>query len=152
KTFKEYPQESICAHVLDPRYTTFRTQIPGDFVTRQMNMMVRYFGQPVTNTYEHHNVHPHLTLAMTDVNRLIHCVYPTGPRTCRYYGFLYSLWGEKRGPLRWLVGQFLRAIVVWTARKVFAEDATIFGAVQGGLESSPFPGVVGVREERIHVF
>jgi choline monooxygenase len=35
---------------------------------------------------------------------------------------------------------------------VFAEDASIYDGVQKGLEASPHPGVIGVREERVFAF
>jgi phenylpropionate dioxygenase-like ring-hydroxylating dioxygenase large terminal subunit len=152
KTFKEYPDETICSHVLDPRYTTFNTAIPNDWVTRRMNWLIRQLGEPVTNQYQHQNVHPHITFSRMDVYRLIQCVYPTGPRTCRYYNFMFSLWGRGRGPIRWALARFLQEIVVRTGKQVFREDASIFEAVQRGMESSPFPGVIGTREERIYVF
>jgi hypothetical protein len=45
--------------------------------------------------------------------------------------------------------QFAATLV---ARRVFAEDATIYEGVQKGLAASPHPGVIGVREERIYYF
>jgi hypothetical protein len=77
-----YPEEDICAHELDQRYTTFKTAIPDDWVTRRMNGIVRRLGEPVTKLYQHANVHPHVTFSRLDVYRLIQCVYPTGPATC----------------------------------------------------------------------
>ena len=38
------------------------------------------------------------------------------------------------------------------AYQVFGEDASIYRGVQRGMEASPFPGVIGVREERVHEF
>ena len=38
------------------------------------------------------------------------------------------------------------------ARKVFREDASIYQGVQRGMEASPHRGVIGTREERVHVF
>ena len=152
KTFGTYPDEAVCGHVLDPRYTTFTTAIGDDWVTRRMNRLVRRLGQPVTATYEHQNVHPHVTFSRLDVHRQVQCVYPTGPRSCRYYNFMFTLWGAGGGPARWAQARFLRAVVLYTAGKVFKEDASVFAGVQRGLEASPFPGVVGTREERIHEF
>ena len=37
-------------------------------------------------------------------------------------------------------------------KKVFAEDGSIYSGVQRGMECSPFPGVIGVREERVYHF
>ena len=46
----------------------------------------------------------------------------------------------------------LRAIATYVGKQVFAEDASIYEGVQRGLEASPHRGVIGTREERIHVF
>jgi hypothetical protein len=37
-------------------------------------------------------------------------------------------------------------------KKVFAEDGSIYAAVQQGLAVSPHRGVIGTREERIYYF
>jgi phenylpropionate dioxygenase-like ring-hydroxylating dioxygenase large terminal subunit len=152
KTFKTMPEADVCSHVLDERYTTFTSAIPNDWMTRAMNWIVRRLGQPVTKTYEHQNVHPHITFSRMDVYRLIQAVYPTSPTTCRYSSFLFSLRGRRRGPLSWLLYRLLRPAVVHTAKKVFGEDASIYTAVQHGMKSSPYPGVIGTREERIYYF
>jgi phenylpropionate dioxygenase-like ring-hydroxylating dioxygenase large terminal subunit len=152
KTFKDFPEEQICSHVLDERFTTFKTDVPDDWTGRRMNGIVRRLGGELTGHYYHANVHPHVTFSRMDVYRLIQCVYPTGPATCRYYNFMFSLRGARRNPWAWLNYQFLKAVVVYAGKKVFREDGSIFQAVQRGMEASPFPGVIGAREERIHFF
>ena len=37
-------------------------------------------------------------------------------------------------------------------RAVFNEDRAIFDAQQRGIQASPHRGVIGTREERIHIF
>ena len=44
------------------------------------------------------------------------------------------------------------AVVLWVGKQVFAEDASIYEGVQRGMAASPHAGVIGTREERIHVF
>src|SRR5262245_5193669 len=141
KTFKEYPEESNAWHVLDPRYTMFRTVIPDDWVNRRMAWLVRRLGVPVTNDSWHHVRHPHLTQSSLDVNRMVQSVFPTVPRTCRYRSILYTLRGRRRGPLAWALARFLRPIVISVGKKVFAEDGAIYAAVQRGLAASPHAGV-----------
>ena len=52
----------------------------------------------------------------------------------------------------WALYRMLRAIATYVGKQVFAEDASIYEGVQRGLEASPHRGVIGTREERIHVF
>jgi phenylpropionate dioxygenase-like ring-hydroxylating dioxygenase large terminal subunit len=152
KTFKDYPEESNAWHELDPEYSTFRTIVPGGWVNWWMELFIRCIGVPVTKTYWHHVRHPHITYSSMDVHRLIMCVFPTSPTTCRYRSILYTLRGHRRNPLAWGLARTLRPIVVSVAKKLYWEDATIYGAVQRGLEASPYTGVIGTREERVYVF
>lgn len=152
KTFKDLPPEGASWHELDPRFTTFRTLIPDNWANRTMNRLVRRLGVPVTGEYWHHVRHPHVTYNQLDVHRMVQAVFPTSPTTCRYRATVYSLRGPRRNPLAWAVYRMLRPSVVLVSRKVFGEDATIYGGVQKGLEASPHPGVIGTREERIYTF
>jgi phenylpropionate dioxygenase-like ring-hydroxylating dioxygenase large terminal subunit len=151
-TFKDYPPESDCWHELDPRFTTFRTVVPGDYIGRWQARLVRWLGEPVTMDYWHHVRHPHVTFSSLDVHRMMMCVFPTGPTTCRYRSIVFTLRGRRRNPFAWAVGRFLRPIVVAVGKKVYAEDGSIYTSVQRGLEASPHAGVIGTREERVHVF
>jgi phenylpropionate dioxygenase-like ring-hydroxylating dioxygenase large terminal subunit len=151
-TFKEMIPEPDCEHDLQPHYTFFEGKIRDDWMTRRMNGLVRRLGMPVTQRYRHLLIHPHVQFSRLDVYRMVQAVYPTGPRSCRYWNFMFTLWGTRGGPLRWVQARFLRWVVRLTSMKVFAEDGSIFAAVQRGLTASPFPGVIGTREERIYPF
>ena len=122
-----------------------------DFTGRAMEWLVRRLGQPVTGEYWHRVLHPHATGSSLDVFRMMQCVFPTGPRTCRYRCILFTLRGVRRSVFAWACYRFLRSISTMVAYKVFREDASIYRGVQRGLEVSPHPGVIGTREERIHV-
>jgi hypothetical protein len=101
----------------------------------------------------HHNVrHPHLTFSSLDVYRMLQVVYPITPVTCRYRSMLYTLRGHRHNPFAWTLANILRPIVKLVSKRVFAEDARIYHAVQKGLMVSPHQGVIGTREERIYVF
>lgn len=152
KTFGEFPEESNAWHELDPSFSTFKTVTPNDFVNRQQAWLVRRLGQPVTGEYWHHVRHPHVTLTSLDVHRMIFCVFPLTPTTCRYWCVLYTLRGHRRNPLAWALSRVLRPIVTRVAEKVFYEDARIYDSVQMGLLASPHRGVIGTREERIYGF
>ena len=152
KTFKDFPPEANAWHELDPRYTTFRTIPPNDFPTRFQRWVSRRVGGPVTDEYWHRVLHPHATASSLDSFRMMQCVFPTGPTTCRYRCIFFTLRGRLRNPVPWLLARVQSWIATLVARKVFAEDASIYDGVQRGLEASPHCGVIGTREERIHVF
>ncbi|WP_439622592.1 aromatic ring-hydroxylating oxygenase subunit alpha [Gemmata sp.] len=152
KTFKEYSAEENSWHELTDTFTSFRTVPPSDWPTRAGNWMVRRLGRPVENMYWHRVRHPHVTGASLDVMRIMQCVFPTGPATCRYRSLFFTLRGARRGPLAWATYRFLRPIATAVAKKVFDEDGRIYGGVQQGLVASPHRGVIGTREERIFHF
>lgn len=151
-TFRDMPTEENSWHELTERYSSYKTIAPYDLPGRLTDWLVGRMGQQVTHEYWHRLVCPHTTSSSLDVTRLMMCVFPTGPTTCRYRSILFTLRGTRRGPLTWLAYRFLRAMAKWVSRRVFDEDAAIYPAVQMGLQASPHRGVIGVREERIYVF
>jgi len=151
-TFKDFPPEENAWHELTGRFSSFRTIPPRDFAGRAMDWLVCRLGQPVTGEYWHRVLHPHATGSSLDVFRMMQCVFPTGPRTCRYRCILFTLRGSRRGPLAWVCYKFVKGVSTMIARRVFDEDASIYRGVQRGLEASPHSGVIGTREERIHAF
>ncbi|MFO0804323.1 MAG: aromatic ring-hydroxylating dioxygenase subunit alpha [Gemmataceae bacterium] len=151
-TFKVMPEEDVSAHELNERYTTFRAAAPNDIGSRIERLMARLLGRPLTRTYWHRNRHPHITSAMLDSFRMMQAVFPTGPTTCRYRSIFFTLRGRRNNPLAWSVYRTLKLAATLVAKKVFAEDATIYSGVQRGMASSPHRGVIGTREERIWYF
>ncbi|HEX4592547.1 MAG TPA: SRPBCC family protein, partial [Gemmataceae bacterium] len=151
-TFKDYPDEENAWHELALRFTTFKTIPPPIFVQRAADWIVRRLGEPVTGEYWHRVLHPHATGSSMDTFRMMQCVFPTGPATCRYRNIFFTVRGRRRNPVAWVLYRFLRAIGTKVARQVFAEDASIYVGVQRGLEASPHVGVIGTREERIYLF
>jgi choline monooxygenase len=152
KTFVKYPDESACEHDLRPAASGFVTPTPRDRTAWLQDWMVRRLGQPVTACYTHKVLHPHVTFNGLDVYRMVQCVFPTGPDTCRYRAIMYSLAGPRRTPLARLIAWGLRPVSVAVAKKVYNEDAAIYAVVQKGLAASPHRGVIGTREERLYVF
>jgi phenylpropionate dioxygenase-like ring-hydroxylating dioxygenase large terminal subunit len=150
-TFGDMPEEENAWHELEPNFTTFKTTIPNTWVTRRQCELVRMMGEHPTKEYWHYNRHPHITLSTLDVHRLVMCVFPITPTTCRYRSILFTLRG-KQGPVAWAASRFLRPIIVSVAKKVFGEDGGLYPAIQRGLTSSPHRGVIGTREERIYQF
>jgi phenylpropionate dioxygenase-like ring-hydroxylating dioxygenase large terminal subunit len=152
KTFKVYPEEENAWHEMTETYSSFKTIPPDEFATRIQNWIVRRLGEPIGNEYWHRVRHPHTTFSSLDSFRMIQCVFPTGPTTCRYRSILFTLRGRRRNPFAWTLYRMLRAVTTVIAKKVFAEDASIYESVQSGLSASPHAGVIGTREERIFAF
>jgi hypothetical protein len=57
-----------------------------------------------------------------------------------------------KGPLAWFFAKATKWIARIIARMILSEDGPIFPDVQRGVEASPFPGVLGTREERVYLF
>jgi phenylpropionate dioxygenase-like ring-hydroxylating dioxygenase large terminal subunit len=152
KTFKEFPDESNAWHELTERFTSFRTIPPHDLIGRMTDWIVRRLGHPVAHEYWHRVLHPHATGSSLDVFKMMQCVFPTGPATCRYRCIMFTLRGTSRGPAAWVLYRFLRWLTKRVGKQVFTEDASIYAGVQRGMAASPHPGVIGTREERIYVF
>jgi choline monooxygenase len=150
KTFGAMPTEESSWHELEPTFTTYKTIVASDWVGRTQAWLVRRLGEPATMEYWHYNRHPHITVSTLDVHRLMLCVFPLTPTTCRYRSTLFTLRGKKRNPLTWTLSRFLRPIVVHVAKRVFVEDGGLYPAIQRGLAASPHRGVIGTREERIY--
>ena len=73
--------------------------------TRAEDWIVRRLGEPVTNEYWHRVLHPHATGSSLDSFRMMQCVFPTGPTTCRYRCIFFTLRGRRRNPLAWVLYQ-----------------------------------------------
>jgi choline monooxygenase len=152
KTFKEQPAEDNCWHDLHDRYTSFRSGVVDPAVRRGQGWIAKVLGGPATNLYTHSHIHPNLLFSSLDVHRMIMTVFPTSPTTCRILLRMYPLAGRGRGPLKWLLARLIAWLVNRTSRQILEEDARIFADLQRGLRASCHPGVIGTREERIHVF
>jgi choline monooxygenase len=150
-TFGNFPEEDNCEHDLANTYTQFRTAEPRKIGNHIQAWFVRQLRRPLTRVYTHHHCHPHITYASLDVMRLIMMFLPTSATTSLHRVWLYAPKGPW-SPWRGSVALFLRYLVKLIARQVLVEDAGIFTDVQRGLDVSPFPGVIGNREERIYYF
>jgi phenylpropionate dioxygenase-like ring-hydroxylating dioxygenase large terminal subunit len=152
KTFKVFPDETNAWHELTDRFTSFKTIPPRELATRVEGWITRRLGMPVTNEYWHRVLHPHATGSSLDSFRMMQCVFPTGPTTCRYRCIFFTLRGYRKNPFAWLLYKSLRLVATMVAKQVFAEDGSIYQGVQRGMAASPHPGVIGTREERIYYF
>ena len=151
-TFKEFPPEENAWHELTDRFTSFRTVPPREFATFAQDWIVRRLGETVLNEYWHRALHPHATGSALDSFRMMQCVFPTGPTTCRYRCIFFTLRGYRKNPFAWMLYRMLKSIAIFVGKKVFAEDGSIYAGVQRGMASSPHAGVIGTREERVYQF
>jgi hypothetical protein len=82
----------------------------------------------------------------------VHSYIPTSPTRSRAIIRMFGFRGERRSPRAWLSSRFTGWQGRMGNRRVQLEDASIFGAVQRGLEASTYRGVIGTREERVYCF
>jgi phenylpropionate dioxygenase-like ring-hydroxylating dioxygenase large terminal subunit len=151
-TFKAYPPDTNVWHELTDRFSSFKTVPPRDLAAVTQEFISRRVGGPVTGEYWHRVLYPHATDSSLDSFRMMQCVFPTGPATCKYRSILFTLRGRRHNPLAWVLYRALRWMVTLVSKRVFAEDASIYEGVQKGLAASPHRGVIGVREERVYYF
>lgn len=151
-TFRNYPPEEAAWHELTDDFTSFHTMAPRDLGIRAEGWMVRGMGVRPTREYWHRVRHPHATGSSMDSFRMMQCVFPTGPTSCRYRCIFFTLRGTRANPLAWATYRTLRLIATVIGKKVFAEDGAIYAGVQRGMEVSPHAGVIGTREERVYHF
>jgi phenylpropionate dioxygenase-like ring-hydroxylating dioxygenase large terminal subunit len=152
KTFGPYAEEEDCEHVLDPRYTIFRTPVPRRFPNSMQAWAAAQLGIAPENVYTHMALHPHLLFNSLDVHRMAQCVVPTSAATTRIYNWVYGLRGARNDPIRRILAAATGRAAAAIAKRIVYEDSVIIPNVQRGLASSPHPGVIGRREERIYVF
>lgn len=152
KTFGNYPVEANVAHELQPGWTSYRTDEMNRWVKASIRSTTSWLGVPYTGDYTHYHVFPNLTFALMDLMSLAQIVVPTSPTTSRTMVWLFAPFGPRRGILPWLHAKGNALASKAVARRILAEDAPIFPAVQQGIESSPVRGVIGRREERVWAF
>jgi choline monooxygenase len=152
ESFGEFPEEESCEHVLEEKYTTFRTPTGGDWLSEAGFWAVRRLGSVPECYYTHHHVHPNLLISSMDMYHLAISIQPTSPTTCRQMCWLYSRRGNKRGVGARMLSRLLAWGVTKYAKQILREDMSIFAAVQRGMQNSVHRGVIGTREERLYVF
>ena len=153
KTFKEFPEEANAWHELTERFTSFKTVPPRDFATRGQDWIVRRLGEPVTNEYWHRVLHPHATGSSLDSFRMMQCVFPTGPTTCRYRMHLLHAPRQPAEPAG--VGSLPVAAVGsprWSRRRCSRRTGRSTRESSGDWRRARTAGVIGTREERVYEF
>ena len=154
KTFSGiYPSEEAQAHELEGRGSSLRYDLrEAADLTKTQRRVVRHLGGTSTDIYTHYVIYPHLVFTTSDLYTHAHMYLPVSPTTSLAIVRMYSFHGQKRDPWRrllaWIVAQSGRR----SNRMIQLEDATLFPALQRGVEASPHTGCLGTREERIWAF
>ncbi len=151
-TFRNYPREENIDHEIHPEWTSYRTNEMDRWVKNSIRRTTRWLGLPFTGQYTHYHVFPNLTFVLMDLMSLAQIVVPTSPTTSRTMVWLFTPFGPRRGMIPWLFAKGNAWASREVAKRVLAEDAPIFPAVQRGIQASPFSGVIGRREERVWAF
>lgn len=149
-----YPTEESQTHDLRPGSTTLRYQMDDSdrLVRRQKRVMRLISTKEATSEYIHHHIHPHLVFTFTDLYMHTQIYLPTSPTSARTEVWMFSLRGDRRGPLARVLGPLIARYGRKTNTVIQTEDAGVFGAQQRGVENSPHRGCLGTREERIYAF
>lgn len=148
-----YPTEERQEHELDDKYSLLRYDLrENKWLARLQARAARATGATSTNVYTHCLVHPNLVFTFNDIFVHAHSYIPTSPTRSRAIVRMYGFRGERRNPRAWLSSRFAGWQGRMGNRNVQLEDASIFGAVQRGLEASTYRGVIGTREERVYCF
>ncbi len=143
------PAESNTHHALLDSYSTL------DYAGAALPSWLwakRYLGGQPHGYYRHWQVYPNMTFAMTDTFNYLATHVPTSPTTCRSRTRMFSYGVQKKGAFASLVKNVSWRKGRQVMKQIFTEDRTIYAAQQLGLQSSPHPGVIGAREERVFQF
>jgi len=148
---EKLPEETLSEHDLDGRYTTLRYDCDSPMEEKQAKIG-EYLGATVDHSYRHWHIHPNIAFCLTDTFNYLATCQPTSPTTCQIRTRMFALHGTRRNPYAKLLRYMAWRIGRRTMRGIFNEDRAIFDAQQRGIQSSRHRGVIGTREERIHVF
>lgn len=149
-----YPSEPPQKHVLSDRYSSLEYDAFEDEkrLAKFEAHLVRRLGGDSTGKYMHFHVHPGFVFTATDIYLHVQLYQPTSPTTCASRIWYFGLRGRNWGPWARIVSR----LVGWGGRRINrriqTEDASVFEAVQQGLESTRSKGCIGTREERIYAF
>ncbi len=154
KTFDGiYPAESDQTHELHDRYTSLVFHLSRDYrMIRMQGDACQTLGGEPQYTYTHILAHPNLVFTFTDLFTHAQEYLPLSPTTSMTRIWMFSRGTEHRS----LRPRLIRRVVAWIGRRkntaIQLEDASVFADQQMGIQSSPHPGCIGTREERIFMF
>lgn len=158
ETFRADPGDSKSTHILEPRGSSFRTQLPFEansavdrwFQRAEGKFLRIFFGQVPTAIYEQHHLFPNFLCSFTDMISLVHVLRPTGPETCT--SIIYQFGRTGKSLVVRCASRLWGFMAAQITRRILAEDFRLFPDIQRGLRGSNHPGMLGRCEERIHHF
>lgn len=155
-TFGQTPEESICEHVLEPRWTSFTTtQQAATKIERGLDRFIHHVARHERDgKYEHFHFYPSVMYGKMALFSFAEAVFPIAPGRTRILAKIFVMPGESD---RWQSRLLFRGLRRY-GRKfwpiVHAEDTNIMPDIQKGMESGQLPsrGLISVREERLFHF
>jgi choline monooxygenase len=154
-TFKNFRPPELHDHRITEIYTFYRdllpweTDVTGKFFSLFNRLLV---SKPTGQRFTHLHIFPNLMFYYADFYSGFYTWSPHSEETCVFQGISLSprqtRFGNASRPLQILFDfVFQRA-----ADKVWREDLNFLPKIHAGLKTSQAPGVLSVREERVHAF
>jgi choline monooxygenase len=155
-TFKQTPDESICEHVLEPRWTAFATtQEATSSIERFLDRFIhRVAHHERDGKYEHFHFYPSMMYGKMALFSFAETVFPIAPGRTRIVAKFFALPGDPARLQSKLLFRGLRNYGRKFWPIVAAEDTSVMPDIQKGMESGSLPsrGLISVREERLFHF
>ncbi|MGH7202631.1 MAG: aromatic ring-hydroxylating oxygenase subunit alpha [Planctomycetaceae bacterium] len=155
-TFRKTPDESICEHVLEPRWTTFETNQPAVTRTdRFLDWLIHRVAEVESDgKYRHCHIYPNMMYGKMSLFTFAETVFPIEPGRTRILAKFFAFAGARR-----TLGTRLlrRGLAAWGRKfwpTVAAEDTGVMPDIQKGMQSGRLPsqGLISIREERLWHF
>lgn len=155
-TFQRTPDESICEHVLEPRWTSFATS--QEAVKRHERLLDRFIHHIARvereGKYRHYHFYPSMMYGKMALFSFAETVFPIAPGRTRIVAKFFATSGENQRLAARLLFRGLRNYGRKFWPIVAAEDTSVMPDIQKGMESGSLPsrGLISVREERLFHF
>lgn len=155
ETFRNFRPPEAHEHRLGRNFTSYLDLLPWGLRPSEIAVraVTRILLRDATKQrFKHSHIFPNLLTYTGDLLSDLAVVEPLGPTRSRHTQYAFVP-GELRFPV---VTRHLRTAYAETLRRgttrIFQEDARAWGAMQRGMEHSPFTGILSAREERVHAF
>lgn len=145
--------ETLTHHQMSGQHTALTFLAPETSRIEQAQAKLsEWLGRAPHLEHRHRHIHPSTVLVGTDTFNYALTYVPTSAQTVKIRVWMYSLQGQRRGPLRSLAAWTAWRLAWHRTTRVLNEDRTIYAQQQRGLQGSSHQGVIGCREERIYYF
>ena len=157
ETFKVAPTADRTTHVLETEWTLYRTPYVAPSAAERALFAVerralRILRRTPSAGYSHYHFFPNLLVSSSDMFSLAVSVLPVSPTRTELRVRQFTYRGVDPNPIGRFVSAFWSRLNRFLARKVLAEDFSIYPAIQRGLAASDRAGCLGTIEERVHAF